>query len=559
MRLVSLICGLMTVLAVASGFATASSNPPSSRLATRASTAVVRAFAQTALQHLKGPAQRPFLDLLRTLPPAKQVGVTISAKATKNMACSGGVCTPTGPIANLNVSDLTRLLGDGSVTIGTTAQAPDIFVNTPFSWASANGLTLQAIGNIVVNKGVSDAGPAPLTITYNATGGGGSLSFGPKGHISFLGTGNPLTINSQGYILANNIQLLAQLIARNPSGSFALSANYNAKQDGKYSHSPIQTLFQGNFEGLGNRITGLHVESEGQSSGLFQQTGATAYLANLNVAGKFQVDGPYIGGLVANNGGTIFQAVFDGSIDLVGNACGFGAPAIGGLIGFNSGTISFSHATGSISGVVLCQFEAGGLIGRSNTGSLDHSWAGVTLSLSGTGDYSSLGGLIGEFSNTVPGTDLSFATGSVTFAGADHTVSGGLIGSLESGVVSRSSASGPVSAPEGSSLVGGLLGIITGLTDASVATGAVNGGPGCSCGGFVGDDEQQGLSITNSTSYGTVAGGSGSYIGGFVGDDRSEGSTMSNDGWCTTSSGITDPSQGAGNIPNDPGIAPFSC
>src|SRR5207248_5640007 len=133
-------------------------------------------------------------NLLRSLPPAKQPGVTVSTKATKNMQCSGGVCTPTAAKATLNVSDLTRLLGDGSVTIGTTALASDIFVNAPLSWTSANGLTLQAIGNIVVNKSVSDAGPAPLDLQYNVNGGGGALSFGAKGHIGFLGTGNALTI-----------------------------------------------------------------------------------------------------------------------------------------------------------------------------------------------------------------------------------------------------------------------------------------------------------------------------------------------------------------------------
>jgi hypothetical protein len=175
------------------------------------------------------------LQLLKTLPPAKQTGVTISAKATKNVQCSGGTCSPTAAIAVLNVSQLADMLSSQSITVATSAQAPDIFVNAPFSWTSANGLALQAIGNIVVNKAVSDAGPAPLTITYNANGSGGALSFGKKGHISFLSTGNALTINGQNYILANNIQLLAQLIARNPSGNFALSADYNARRDGKYT------------------------------------------------------------------------------------------------------------------------------------------------------------------------------------------------------------------------------------------------------------------------------------------------------------------------------------
>src|SRR5690348_5947830 len=269
--------------------------------------AVVRDFALTALQKLRGPAQRPFLNLLKSLPPSTQPGVTVSTRATKNISCSGGVCTPTAAKAVLNVYELTRFLVDGSVTIATTAEAPDIFVNAPFSWTRGNGHTLQATGNIVVNKAVSDAGSAPLTLSYNANGAGGALSFGNNGHISFASTGNALTINGHGYILANNIQTLAQLIARNPSGSFALSASYNARQDGKYSQSPIQTAFQGNFEGLGNSIMGLRIQSDSgdQPTGFFQQTSATGYIASLVIGGKIEVDGQEVGGVVAHNVGTL--------------------------------------------------------------------------------------------------------------------------------------------------------------------------------------------------------------------------------------------------------------
>jgi hypothetical protein len=42
-------------------------------------------------------------------------------------------------------------------------------------------------------------------------------------------------------------------------------------------------------------------------------------------------------------------------------------------------------------------------------------------------------------------------------------------------------------------------------------------------------------------------------VGGFLGDDDSGGG-LSRDYWDTTTSGITNLSQGAGNIANDPGI-----
>jgi hypothetical protein len=532
--------------------------------AVRPGAAVERDFALTALQHLRGPAQRPFLELLKTLPPrAKQPGVVISTKTTKNMSCSGGVCTPIAANAVLNVSDLTRLLGDGSVTIGTTAQAPDILVNAPFSWVSANGLTLQAIGNIVVNKAVSDAGPAPLTLTYNATGAGGALSFGPKGHISFLGTGNPLIINGQSYILANNIQLLAQLIARNPAGSFALSGNYNARQDGKYAHSPISSTLLGNLEGLGNTISGLRIEDSGNDqTGFLQQIGGSGYAENLNLKlVKLTCDGICLieGGFVADNQGSIFQVGVDGTIDLPPGCQTF--TAIGGVAGINEGIITFSHATGLIDGDIRCNDNwIGGLIGKSR-GNVDHSYAGVSLSLTDQGGNSEyIGGLIGIVS-AVSTIDETFATGASAIGGSLHTSDfemGGLIGGMLFGSLSHSSASGAVSAQGwNESSLGGLVGDVEGDTasvEDGVATGAVSNVHACSCGGAIG----LGSNVADSVSFGTVFGGSGSDIGGFIGYDDKAG-PLSNDGWCTTSSGITDPSQGAGNIPNDAGIAPFTC
>ena len=525
---------------------------------------LLREFALTALQHLKGPAQRPFLQLLKTLPPAKQVGVTISTKATKNMQCSEGTCTPTAAVAVLNVGQLTNMLVDQTVTISTSAQAPDIFVNAPFSWTSANGLTLQAIGSIVVNKPLSDSGPAPLSLIYDANGSGGTLYFGAKGHISFLSTGNPLTINGKGYILANNIQLLAQLIARNPSGNFALAANYNAKHDGKYTQSPIQTPFQGNLEGLGNFITGLHIESTmpGQPIGLLQQIMPNAILENFRMR-SVVIDGDsFLGGLAADNQGTLYNNSVDGQFTVAGDTgkdCDYSYA--GELVGINEGTILSSSSSGRITGTQGC-FVIGGLAGvngNSFPGYIGTSYS--TSEVSGTSDHDvDLAGLVGAtgFGGTDSLIVTSYATGNISLSGTGLADIGGLVAFVLQGLVSQSSASGAVSvAPTISEAqAGGFTGGITGNIDRGTATGAVSAGQNCYCGGFVGNAAP--VVISNSDSYGSVIAGPNSYLGGFVGYDHVAGD-MSNDGWCTTSSGITDPSQGAGNIPNDPGIAPFTC
>jgi hypothetical protein len=557
--------------------------------------AVVRAFAETALAQLKGPARRPFLNLLKALPPAKQVGVTISTKATKNVSCSGGVCTPTAAKATLNVGDLTRLLGDGSVTIATTAQAPDIFVNAPFSWTSPNGLTLQAIRNIVVEKAVSDAGPAPLTLNYNANGAGGALSFGDKGHISFLSTGNALTINGQGYILANNVQLLAQLIARNASGHFALSASYNAKPDGKYTHAPIPTTLLGNLNGLGNTLTGLKVESsdEGNNGGVIVATGPGAEIDYLNVQNAHIDFNPFapacVGGIVGVNNGTLTGVSFSGTVTAF--SMGDYVEA-GGIACENDGTIATATASGSVNATSTVEFARAGGIAGSSGGAVDLSSASNTVSAEGNGsdqgdcsiaagglygydlgataassfaigdvtardiaiNNACAGGLIGASSGQIAN---SSATGSATaYAGSNAGwMAGGLIGLAFEGTIQNSSATGAASAYNAGGLVGGNFANI----DASTASGAVSGPNTAYVGGFIGYwQSYQGSTVTNSKSYGTVTNGGGGLIGGFVGADATSGN-FSNDGWCTTSSGITDPGQGAGNIPNDPGIAPFSC
>src|SRR5439155_15975348 len=62
-------------------------------------------------------------------------------------------------------------------------------------------------------------------------------------------------------------------------------------------------------------------------------------------------------------------------------------------------------------------------------------------------------------------------------------------------------------------------------------------------------------SVTQVYSIGNV-GGPAATIGGFIGGDyyRHKRNYISFADWDLDTSGISDPSQGAGNIPNDPGI-----
>jgi hypothetical protein len=575
MRLALFACA--ATLTIASGSANAASNVHPMRAAIHPGAAVIQEFALTALHDLKGPAQRPFLNLVK-MPPAAQPGVTISTKATRNMSCTGGVCTPTATRANLDVSDLTRMLADGSVTVGTTAQAPDIFVNAAFSWTSTNGLTLQAVGNIVVNRAVSDAGPAPITLTYDASGGGGVLSFGTQGHISFLGTGNPLTINGQGYILASNIQTLAQLIARDPAGSFALSASYNAAQDGWYAHAPIPTPFEGNFEGLGNTISALRLKEtdSGSPTGFFGEVDQPAFVGNLvlnNTAFDVTSPHPIVGGVAGTNNGTMFEAVM-GKGSVFVSIKGSGSCIAGGLVGENAGTISFSHSYTQVS----AHFDTsnsgdtcnvGGLVGQDDhNGNIDHSFAaGPVLVIGFNKGVIREGGLIGEVGEGLLGgatIDSTYATGSVTQTGAPiGSELGGHFGNMDTGAtISNATATGAVQDKSGGeTFAGGFAGFTASGIKIGVATGSVSAaGTGCFCGGFAGEVDSLLLDagrIEDSESFGAIS-ATGFVVGGFVGNDLNPQDIFTS-GWCTTSSGFTDVHHGAGNVVDDPGITPFTC
>ena len=99
---------------------------------------------------------------------------------------------------------------------------------------------------------------------------------------------------------------------------------------------------------------------------------------------------------------------------------------------------------------------------------------------------------------------------------------------------------------------GGLVGGAQGGVLNSYAEGAVSGSSGAFIGGLVGDFNGY---AEYSYSTGAVSGGAKSYVGGFIGyDEEDEHGEFVDCYWDTDKSGVTNLSQGAGNIANDPGI-----
>ncbi|MGC2400439.1 MAG: hypothetical protein WA510_11670 [Acidobacteriaceae bacterium] len=439
--------------------------------------------------------------------------VTISSGATANMSCSNGVCAPTAPNAVLNSGDLEGFLASGNLTVTTTGsgvQAKDIVVKAMLTWSAATVLAFDSHRSITLDRFVSVAGAGGLALTTNDGGKGGELNFGRRGHVEFVNLASSLTVDGKAYTLVNTVKGLASVITNNPTGNYAFADSYNAGQDGVYSSAPVASHFGGNLEGLGNSVSNLAIKDVariGSGDGLFALVGSTGLVRDFNLTNV----NIYVKGY--RHGGYVPQSV-------------------GGLAAENDGWISNSYATGEVENGSLPKspIGTGGLVGV-NYGVIANSSATIQS--------------VGAFAGGVDGINYGVVTESIAAGFVDGGAEGGgLVGENESpGVIMLSFATASI---YGCS-EGGLVGDNSGNVTQSYATGSVSGS--CWAGEFAGSN-----SGTMSQCYATGAVSGGTTLGGFVGADYSVPGSISNGYWDTDTSGITNLSQGAGNVANDPGI-----
>ena len=429
--------------------------------------------------------------LVAAYTPAAQAALEISAKPTKNMTCSAGVCTATSADAVLNAGELANMLAGGDLTIKSGNLAQDMEIHATISWTSTSRLTLDAYHAIAFNKPVKVMGAGALTITTNDGGRGGDFRFFEKGYVKFSDINSNLVINGNHYALAKSIAQIKKLIHRGRGERYialAKKINASAYEGGVLVWAPAI------LEGLGNTISNLTISSGvGRSNvGLFAQIGEVRDLGLLNV-----------------------------------NIVGYGGEQrVGAIAGDVYGAILNSYVTGKVSATTAAS-RVGGLAG-SNVGTIEHSWSGASIAASS--NAKAAGGVVGQndgtadegFSGTVK---ESYSVGTVT--GGDNVMTGGLVGYNLAGTISDSYASSPV-AGGNNSFAGGLVGANL-------------------------DSDGSAPKITTSYSTGSVSGGSGAMIGGLIGEDLAQ-TGMTNSYWDLDTSGISDPAQGAGNAANDPGI-----
>ncbi|HEX3429532.1 MAG TPA: hypothetical protein VHT03_01490 [Rhizomicrobium sp.] len=481
---------------------------------------------------------------------AAEANVRIASAATHNMTCSKGLCTPDAKKAVLNVDDLASMLAAGDVRVISDQRALDIDVDAALSWTSPHRLTLDAWRSIAFNQSVNLDADGALTLTTNHGGTGGDFAFAETGkaHIAFAKLQSSLIINGNSYVLAGTLQDLAADMGNDLNGFYALAGSYDASADGTYTVSALPD-FAGTFEGLGNAVSNYSLQLAGGNTagGLFQcacpsSTVRDVDLVNVTIRGNSGADD--VGALAGIAYGTVQGISASGSVG--GDAKDGANDSAGGLLGLSHGLVVHSRSRVKVRGAQV----AGGLVGilqPSGAPAATISYSSAGGDVSGVG---AAGGLVGLMDQSFGNEEIdhSYAAGNVTGSGGAYV--GGLVGTGK-GTIVRSFATGTVSARR-CAACGGLAGSSGGSITDSYATGALNVGNCDACGGLLGDN-----SGTVATSYatGSLLESSGTYLGGLIGADAAPAGSLSNTYWDTTTSGITDPAQGAGNISNDQGIA----
>lgn len=365
----------------------------------------------------------------------------------------GGDITGVALSAKLEQGDVSLQSSSGSATgLG------NVIINDVVSWSANNTLTLTASNTIEINTKITLTGnTAGLVISPNTKNGSeqpsGSGTYKIPANVTISGSNPNLTINGSSYTVINSlgaaqdastppaVATLQSLAAKaNLGKKYALGGNIDASATSTWNNgagfTPIgefsQILsFSGVFEGLGNTIKDLSIESPKQwgGPGVVALFGATTQaseiknvvLANCNIVGGSYSRGNSVAGLVASHYGKIINSHVIGDVKSTNaDTTDFG---IGGLVGENHGSIESSNFVGTTSVGISAKY-IGGLVG-SNSGSIQSSYATARVAVKANAQVLWMGGLVGSNSGTI---SKSYVTGSLSGTAESAISVGGLVG-----------------------------------------------------------------------------------------------------------------------------------
>lgn len=241
----------------------------------------------------------------------------------------------------------------------------------------------------------------------------------------------------QGYMWVEDIEQL-QAMNTNRSGNYALRNSIDATSTAENdAHFTSIGNFKGKFDGLGNNIFSLTVNSTGDA-GLFAATDG-AVISNVNLIGGSITGTGNVGALIGNAKNTTITNVTN-----TANVNGTTDSSVtGGIVGNAQNSVIDSVInTGTISGVN----NVGGLVGKltgNNTG--DAQITGTSYNLGAvTGSGYNVGGLVGSADNATIGDGTNLVYNRLDVTGAYNV--GGIVGSMNGSTVQNAENSGNVAA-----------------------------------------------------------------------------------------------------------------
>jgi len=220
-------------------------------------------------------------------------------------------------------------------------------------------------------------------------------------------------------------------------GDIDLSTDYSA---GWVPIGNSSNGFSGIFDGKGQTVTGMYINTTAAYNGLFGRLGSGGEIINLNIDGANVTGGNDTGGIVGDNWGRVMNCSVTGSVNgnnYVGGAVGYNENGsvvanccnactvtsssvnVGGVAGYNYGIVTNCHNTGNVKSTYTSLLYVGGVVGQNSGGKVEGSYNTGTVSGSTTSSY--VGGIVGSNSGPVKNC---YNTGTVSGIGEI----GGVIG-----------------------------------------------------------------------------------------------------------------------------------
>ena len=405
--------------------------------------------------------------------------------------------------------------------------------------ASNGNITLRAENKVTVGYAVTDK--TTIDVGDGAAGGHAVSDYskggGTKGSAALAGavvqdlSGNSKNITDA--MLVHDVYEL-QAIDKNIKGNY-VQGDYMLANDieagvtqswnsgsgfdpiGNFTSIPADAGgFNGSLDGVGFSIKNLYINmntADGTQSnaGLFDVLNTNAFVHNLTMQGgsitqfdtsHFGSSGGSVGSIAGENFGSL-KNVYNNGMEISSQN---DSANIGGIVGYNNGTIIDAHNSGIVNDKNNDSARIGGIAGyNADDGVISYSDNNGVVT--GKGDYSSTGGIVGYNQGSVKN---SFNNGNITGYG---DFLGGIVGENRNDIFD-SYNKGKITGMGVDTVTGG----IAGLNDGGNINGVYNSGIINSRGYNVGGIAGQNYSGTLSNAYntGNITGDGSEYVAGIA-------------------------------------------